>query len=137
MTFFCSGIDIPKLYNVIHYGPPSSVDEYIQESGRGGRDGEASQSVLIYHPNALKGRNITSDMKQYVRSKLCRRETLLKLFDSNVSSDVVHPHLCCDFCLNNCSCDEDHSQFFSLTEKHFVDQACFSTESDGEETSSD
>ena len=41
------GVDKKNIRSVLHFGPPSSVEAYLQEAGRGGRDGEAAQAVLI------------------------------------------------------------------------------------------
>ena len=38
---FGMGINIPNIRRVIHNGPPAKVDQYIQETGRGGRDGDS------------------------------------------------------------------------------------------------
>jgi ATP-dependent DNA helicase RecQ len=44
------GIDKPDVRSVIHYGPPDSPEAYFQEAGRGGRDGEMSYGIMLYHP---------------------------------------------------------------------------------------
>ena len=42
------GLDIPNVRLVIHYQHPSSVEDYLQEFGRAGRDGQQSVAVLLH-----------------------------------------------------------------------------------------
>ena len=44
------GVDIRDIRQIIHIGPPSSVNAYFQETGRAGRDGKPS-TVLLYYNN--------------------------------------------------------------------------------------
>jgi ATP-dependent DNA helicase RecQ len=49
---FGMGLDVRNVRLVIHWQHPSSVEDYLQEFGRAGRDGEPSVAVLLHsHPD--------------------------------------------------------------------------------------
>ena len=43
---FGMGLDCPNVRRVIHWGPSSDVEQYLQETGRAGRDGLPAQAIL-------------------------------------------------------------------------------------------
>ena len=69
------GVDIKGLYNVIHYGPPSDLEFYMQEMGRAGRDGKYAKALLLFHGRQL--RQCKPEMLDYVKSNSCHRRRLL------------------------------------------------------------
>lgn len=77
------GVDKKNIRTVIHLEPPSTVEAYIQEAGRGGRDGNISKAILlwslddsinfsVFPPGSRK-----SYIKQFAETNECRRQVLL------------------------------------------------------------
>mgnify|MGYP006079884931 CR=1 FL=1 len=50
---FGMGIDKPNVKVVIHLDLPSSIENYVQEAGRGGRNGQKSFSVVLQNENDI------------------------------------------------------------------------------------
>ncbi|HET7723381.1 MAG TPA: DUF3553 domain-containing protein [Propionibacteriaceae bacterium] len=57
---FGMGIDHPRVRFVLHDSPPGSVDDYYQEIGRAGRDGDRASVTLHYRPEDLSLRRFFS-----------------------------------------------------------------------------
>jgi hypothetical protein len=104
---FGMGVDMKGVCHVIHFGPSKNIENYVQECGRAGREGQQSTCLLLY--NGLMSARSKSDIKDYIETDTqCRRKQIFSHFPGGF---IVHENLsghdCCDVCTRNCSCGED------------------------------
>lgn len=51
---FGMGIDKPNVRMTIHFNIPSSIESFVQEAGRAGRDGKVSASVILFNNDPVQ-----------------------------------------------------------------------------------
>jgi superfamily II DNA helicase RecQ len=109
-----TGINIEGIVYVVHIDRPYGLTSFVQQSGRGGRNGEVSQSTVVtrvQHSRGWKRREIMSEysieqvdedaMTAFIQSAQCRREVLARYLDGDIkgtdckSTDSV----LCDRCI--------------------------------------
>ena len=104
---FGMGVDKADVRTVIHRDCAPSVEAYLQESGRAGRDGEQSRAILLWGPEDESAMlRAKTDYERYrlqallnyaKDTKNCRRHSLLALLDFDSGGEVPEK-LCCDVC---------------------------------------
>lgn len=64
---FGMGIDKDNVHFIIHFSPPASIENYYQEIGRAGRDGEKSYAFLLWNKQEIV--NLDDSFKNQTPSK--------------------------------------------------------------------
>lgn len=103
------GVDKSNIRSVIHYSPTENVEEYLQESGRIGRDGKPSIAIMLYDKSDLNSPNIKNEMKEYCVTKNCRRQFLLDVLENGAVE--------CSGCDNCGPKNEQNALLFTHTNK--------------------
>ncbi len=73
------GVDKSNIRTVIHMQFPPTLESYLQESGRAGRDRGPSSAWLLVRPDYSLTKEIHPAIKNFIsNNELCRREALMK-----------------------------------------------------------
>jgi len=101
------GVDKADVRTVIHRDCAPSVEAYLQEAGRAGRDGGQSSAILLFGPEdeisvarakTEEAKNRISALLRYARdTNHCRRHSLLSMLNYDSEGEVPEK-LCCDVC---------------------------------------
>lgn len=73
---FGMGIDKPDVRAVVHLDLPNSLEEYFQEAGRAGRDGERSYAIILY------AKSDSTKLKKRIADSFPTREFVLRVYEA-------------------------------------------------------
>lgn len=73
---FGMGIDKPDVRAVVHMDMPNSLEEYYQEAGRAGRDGERSYAIILY----TKADSVK--LKKRIADSFPERKFILRIYEA-------------------------------------------------------
>ena len=116
---FGMGVDCKGVHRIVHYGPSKTMEAYVQETGRAGRDGEQSIAYILYHGILLS--HVEGQMKSFVKTSECRRQALMKHFDSALTQPEK-AHLCCDNCSVGCKCGMTDCSTYAKYPAHQIEE---------------
>lgn len=113
---FGMGLDCPDVTQVIHFGASNDVESYIQETGRGGRNGQPALATLLVDNRNNQYRD-KAILKYQRNTEIFRRDYLFQDTDNYKHTDFGTKCMCCDVCAKMCvcgKCDEVHGKFLHL-----------------------
>ena len=86
---FGMGLDCPNV-RIIHWGPPSDIESYIQETGRAGRDGGKAIFILYYSKKEISFDHVDNHIKEYYKNITdCRQKHLFQNFDTSSCAQSI------------------------------------------------
>lgn len=77
------GVDKKDIKTVVHLVPSATAEAYIQEAGRGGRDGSIAKAILLWSPADSLDYSVYAPgsrqaaMRDFAETTECRRQVLL------------------------------------------------------------
>ena len=86
------GVDCRDIRTIIHWGVPSDIEQYVQETGRAGRDG-LQEEVLLHQYKIGKHTS-----QRYVENHSVRRRALLLGDFLLYGDESVSKCKCCHSC---------------------------------------
>lgn len=104
---FGLGIDLPNIRRIIHIGVPCTIEEYLQEARRAGRDGHFATAHVFYNSYdiSVARKHLSDEMRSYVQVRQCKRKAILTHF-GHLMPPLAIEHNCCDIHKEVCCCDD-------------------------------
>lgn len=99
---FGMGIDCKGIYRSIHFGPSTTVDSLVQETGRLGRDGKQCFCYILF--NGLFMAHCDGKIKELIETESCRTMFIRQLFPGNFKDADQQGCLCCEWCSKKRKC---------------------------------
>lgn len=120
---FGMGIDKSNVRYVLHYNMPKNMEAYYQEAGRAGRDGQASECILLFASQdtllqkyLIEQNTLAPERKSYEFQRLqtmvdyCHTPRCLRRYILHYFGESALPDTC-----GNCSNCNDDSELTNIT----------------------
>eukprot|EP00916_Digyalum_oweni_P025390 GHVL01041852.1.p1 GENE.GHVL01041852.1~~GHVL01041852.1.p1 ORF type:complete len:664 (+),score=111.10 GHVL01041852.1:887-2878(+) len=110
---FGMGIDRAEIRRVIHWGCVQTLESYVQQTGRAGRDGLESEAILFSDPkdiSSIKRRILMDESKsdkrkehllslfnkmvEFTETKKCRRNVIIEYFNERAIEEKTDDGVC-------------------------------------------
>ena len=96
---FGMGIDKPNVRMTIHINIPQSIESFVQEAGRAGRDGQMSCSMVLYNNDILKVSNrpkelfhLDKDILMYFHKNSFKGQIKEKVMIFELRNKITYPN---------------------------------------------
>ena len=115
---FGMGVHIPNIRHVIHFQLPTSIEGYVQEVGRAGRDGKQALATLLYAPGD------EGLMESIVLEDLPTKNEIFEVHHSNEPKRLINEGIVretayrvIEYWLNQLSVDETYAKIEMLQQE--------------------
>ena len=113
------GVDKKDIKTVVHLEASATAEAYIQEAGRGGRDGSIAKAILLWSPqdsmdySVYKAGSREAALRDFAETTSCRRQVLLDALGAEQAACSG-----CDICQGIKYEDCDWERAYKLIKKH-------------------
>jgi ATP-dependent DNA helicase RecQ len=101
------GMDLnaPYIQRIIHCRPPTTMEKYMQEIGRAGRNGLEAEAIMFFNMSDVSKsrKGFTTAMREFcLLDNKCYRKELLNYFGFNNMMYNGDKRKCCSYCKSTC-----------------------------------
>lgn len=94
---FGMGIDKPNVRMTIHINIPQSIESFVQEAGRAGRDGQVAASIILYNNDTLSigstsSYHLDKDVLMYFHKNSFKGQVKERVMIHEIRNKITYPN---------------------------------------------